>query len=160
MATVTVTKTFTKTREAVKLPSQENDAYWIWQDGPPHIRDKGPTLGKWLVFKHKSCIDQVWEKIKKATASGELGATASKVSTMRENPNASNPAMKVICVFTTAEDIDEVGLKLIFMVKQTIRYKKDDATYSGIYSNRGFNNISCKTLEWNKGDPKFKEMKK
>ena len=71
---------------------------------------KVPTLGKWLIFKHISCIDQVWETTSQAVVSGELGATAAKVST---NPNYSDPNIKVICVYTTAENSDEVGMKLI-----------------------------------------------
>ena len=71
---------------------------------------KGPTLGKWLIFKHISCIDQVWETINQTVVSGELGATANKVSTMKVNPNSSDPNIKVICVYTTAEDRDEVGV--------------------------------------------------
>ena len=153
MATATVTRK--RDSKAVKLPSQEYDAYWIWQDAPPHISDKGPTLGKWLVFKHMSCIDQVWEKIRKAVASGELGATGSKVSTMRDNPNASNPAIKVICVYTTKETMDDVGMKLIQLVKQTIRYKTDEATLSGRYTCRGDGKVTCRTLSWNNGCPKF-----
>jgi len=38
----------------------------------------GVTGGKWLIFVHKSTIDEVWAKIAKATVEGKLG-TASKV---------------------------------------------------------------------------------
>jgi len=38
----------------------------------------GVTGGKWLIFVHKSTIDEVWGKIAKATLEGKLG-TASKV---------------------------------------------------------------------------------
>lgn len=137
-------------------PSEEEDEYWIWQQAPLS-ESKGPTLGKWLVFKHKSVIDETWENIRSSVASGELGATTAKVSTMRPNPNASNPDIKVICVYTTAKDIDEVGMKLIPLVRQTIRYKTDEATLSGLYINRGSSRTTCKTLEWNKGNPKFKK---
>ena len=38
--------------------------------------------------------------------SGELGATATKVSTMKVNPNSSDPNIKVTCVYTTAEEVN------------------------------------------------------
>ena len=102
-------------------PTEVFDSYWIYVNGPAHYNAKGPTLGKWLIFKHISCIDQVWGTISQAVVSGELGATAAKVSTMKVNPNSSDPNIKVICVYTTAEDRNEVGMKLIPYVRQTIR---------------------------------------
>lgn len=137
----------------LRNPSEVYDDYWIWESGP---EKKGLTLGKWLIFKHKSAIDKTWETVRRAVASGELGATGAKVSTMRDNSNAWNPDMKVICVYTTAEDVDAVGLKLIPLVRQTIRYKTDEATLAGVYANRGFTKTTCRTLEWNNGSPKFK----
>ena len=141
----------------LRKPTETHDAHWIWQDPPPSIRDKGETLGKWLVFKHKSRIDETWEKIRKVVESGELGATGAKTSTMKYNPNATSPDTKVICVYTTAEDMDEVGLKLIHIVCQTIRYKTDEATISGKYTCHGSGKVTCRTLEWNKGNPTFKD---
>ena len=71
---------------------------------------------------------------------------------MKENPNASNKA-KVICVYTTEGDIVEVGMRLVHVVKQTIRYKTDEATMAGVYTNRGCKRITTKTIEWNDGKP-------
>ena len=45
-------------------------------------------LGKWLIFKHISCIDQFWETISQTLVSGEFGATAAKVSTKKVNPKS------------------------------------------------------------------------
>ena len=136
------------------LPTEEYKAYWIRQDGPPEIGRRGETLGKWLVFKHVSMIDRTWRIIRDAVASGELGATGCKVSTNRKDPDAKKDTF-VICVYTTKEDMDEVGLKLIQMVRQTIRYKTDEATLSGKYTGRGDGKVSCRVLYWNKGCPKF-----
>ncbi len=136
------------------LPSTTFDAYWIWQD-PPLSCKKNKTLGKWLVFKHKTTIDETWEQIRQAVQSGELGATGAKVSTMRPSPNSNNPNMKVICVYTTREEMDEVGLKLIHIVKQKIRYKTDETTLSGKYACHGDSNVTCRSLDWNKGKPVF-----
>ena len=135
-------------------PSQTYDKFWIWQDAPESIADKGPTLGKWLVFRPVSKIDEMWEKIRKLVESGGLGATGAKVSTMMENPTAKDPS-KVICVYTTKEDVDEVGLKLIQVVQNTIRYKTDKATLEGKYSWSKKGKVTCRTLEWNGGNPTF-----
>ena len=136
------------------IPTQVFDDFWIWQDAPG---EKGETLGKWLVFKHKSVIDKTWATVSKAVASGELGpgCTGAKVSTMMENPLAWSSDMKVICVYTTAEDVDPVGLKLIQLVRQKIRYKTDEATLAGVYAVNGFTKTTCRTLDWNNGNPKF-----
>ena len=101
-------------------PTEVFDNYWIYVNGPAHCSANRPTLGKWLIFKHISCIDQVWETISQTVLSGELGATAAKVSTMMINPNSSKPNIKVISVYTTAEDKDEVVMKLISYVRETI----------------------------------------
>ncbi len=138
-------------------PSTTDSDYWIWQDAPDSCQEKGESLGKWLVFKHKSKIDETWEIVRQAVASGELGATGAKVSTMKPNPNASNPDIKVICVYTISNDVDEVGLKLIQLVRQRISYKTDEATLAGIYAIRGHTKITCRTLEWNKGNPVFSD---
>ena len=62
-------------------------------------------------------------------------------------------------VYTTREAMDEVGLILIHKVKQTIRYKTDEATYSGQYAHKGDKNITCRTIYWNGGDPSFEKHK-
>ena len=81
-------------------PSQTYDELWIWEHAPESIADK------WLVFKPVSEIYEMWEKIRKLVESGELGATHAKVATMKENRNAGNSKNKVICVYTTKEDVD------------------------------------------------------
>ena len=135
-------------------PSQTYDYYWIWQRAPILSADK-ETLGKWLVFKPVSKIDETWEKIRELVASGELGATGAKVSTMRESPYATSRFDKVICVYTTREDMDEVGLKLIQVVQQTIRYKTNEETRAGNYSWSGKGKVTCRTLTWSHGNPQF-----
>ena len=89
-------------------PTEVFDNYWIYVNGPVHCSAKGPTLDKWLIFKDISCIDQVWETISQTVLYGELGATS------------SNPNIKVISVYTTAKDIDEVVMELIPYVHETI----------------------------------------
>ena len=73
------------------------------------------------------------------------------------NPNSSNPNINMICVYTTAEDRDEVGMKLIPYVRETIRYKTGAETHAGRYGCHGDGKVTSRTLEWNKGNPKFKD---
>ena len=138
-------------------PSKERDTYWIKERAPKECRSRGETYGKWLVFKHVSVIDKNWDIVSKAVASGELGATGCKVSTRKKSPNSADDDMHVICVYTTKEDMDEVGMKLIPFVKQTIRYKTDEATLTNKYTCHGDGKVTCRTLEWNSGRPRFKD---
>lgn len=142
--------------DKVLKPTEVYDDFWIWQDAPLSCRTRGPTLGKWLVFEHVSKIDEVWETIRLGVESGELMATGAKVSTMKPNPNSRDSKTKVICVYTTKEDMDDVGLKLIQLVCHTIKYKTDEATVSGHYTCHGHGKVTCRTLEWNSGNPVFK----
>jgi len=52
-----------------------------------------------LIFVPLSLLDAVWEKIRRATEEENLGGSA-KAATARQNPNATNPDTKVICVYT------------------------------------------------------------
>ena len=117
------------------------------------------TLGKWMVFKHKTTIDETWKQIRQAVQSGELGATGAKVSTRKPGPNQNDPNMHVICVYTSREEMDEVGLKLIHLplVRQTIRYKTDEATLAGKYACHGDGKVTCRILYWNDGNTVFKK---
>ena len=136
-------------------PSKEHDAYWISEIGPEEY-SRREAYGKWLVFKHVSVIDKNWDIVSEAVASGELGAIACKVSTRRESPNSSDKDMHVICVYTMKDDMDKIGMKLIPLVKQTIRYKTDEATLANRYTCHGHGKVTCRTIDWNSGHPKFK----
>ena len=138
------------------MPSKNYDEYWIFARAPFKVESRGQTYGKWLIFKNIAEIDQVWEEVKKQVESGDLLATGAKVSTMKDNPNAQNPDQKVICVYTTYEDIDEVGMKLVQVVRQTIRYKSDEATLAGLYANRGCKKVTMRTINWKDGKASFK----
>ena len=98
--------------------------------------------------------------IQKAVESGELGATGAKSSTAMESPSSSgrqgsSSRVGVICVYTSEETMDEVGLKLVYMVKQDIRYKTDEATRQGVYASTGHKGVALKTIYWNDGEPSF-----
>ena len=137
-------------------PSEEHDIYFIRQSAPEEFESRGETYGKWLVFKHISVIDKNWGIISKAVASGKLGATFCTVSTRKKSPKSGDDDdTHVISVYTTREDVDEVGMKLIPLVRQKIRYKPDEATLSNLYTCHGHGKVTCRTLDWNNGRPKF-----
>ena len=118
------------------------------------------TYGKWLVFRKHEHLDEMWHTIRRQIESGELGCTTAKSSTMFCNPfstGGSSQKSGVICVYTSKEDMDEVGLRLIQLVQNTIRYKTDEATLSGKYSCRGSGKITCRTIYWNDGMPSFEK---
>ena len=139
-----------------RKPTEVYDEPWIHQMGPNPSEN---ALGKWLVFKHITVIDKHWENIRRAVESGELGAIRAKVRTMADpvNPTNGDREMKVICVHTTKEKMDDVGMKLIQLVKQTISYKTDEASRSGKYTCLGDGKVTCRTLSWNNGRPEFTE---
>ena len=81
-------------------PSEVTDSYWLHAERkkgtyPEHLENGG----KWLIFVPLSLLDAVWEKIRRATEEENLGGSA-KAATARQNPNATNPDTKVICVYT------------------------------------------------------------
>ena len=100
--------------------------------------------------------------IRKAVESGELGATGAKCSTAKDNPlkYPRNSNKGVICVYTSKETMDEVGFKLIRMVKQDIRYKTDEATLKGEYIVTGYKKVTVKTIFWNDGEPGFTKTRR
>ena len=134
-------------------PSTCSDKYWIFAEGPDEVRARGDVYGKWLVFKPRGEMDSTWAEVSTRVESGELMAPVAKVSTLKDNPNAKDKQSMVICVYTTQKDIDLVGMKLVHVVKQTIRYKTDEATRAGAYANRGYKRTTIKTIRWNDGKP-------
>ena len=129
-------------------PSSVTDDYWVWTYYTTALRD---TYGKWLVFGKKGQeLDSLWHTIHPLVRSGKLGATAAKCSTNLSTGTAVDDGRGVICVYTTKEMRDEVGLKVREEVKQTIRYKSDEATGKGMYACRGYKHTTEKTLYWKK----------
>ena len=128
-------------------PSEVVDAYWIFAEresgGYP---DATENSGKWLIFVPVRQVDVVWAKIKRATEEGKLGGSA-KVATARPNPNATNPATKVICVYTydwtDEKDVRRIRQELRNLgIVAKIPYKADQDTDAGKYAPRGGARIS------------------
>ena len=137
-------------------PTSETEAYWVWCDSPDG-EPEDETYGKWLVFKPLADLDKSWHMIRRAVEAGEFGdgCTGAKCSTGRANANSPNPSRGVFMVYTTRESMDEVGLILIHKVEQTIRYKTDEATESGLYAHKCHKKVTCRTIHWNGGYPSF-----
>jgi hypothetical protein len=132
---------------SVPRPSQVKHEYWLYAERKKGDYPKTTTnSGKWLIFAPISQIDEVWMKIKLATEDGRLGDLA-KVATAKPNPIATNPGMKVICVYTydwTDEaDVRRVRQELRALgITSKIPYKTDDDTNAGRYSSQGHKRIS------------------
>ena len=141
-------------------PTTVTDEHWVWVKAPHSITSSEEAFGKWLVFKNLEELDETWHMIRRAVESGELGATSAKCSTATPDPSSYpiNPSSKgVICVYTSEKAIDEVGFKLIYLVKQNIRYKTEEATRQGLYTLRGYAKVTLKALYWNDGEPSFEK---
>jgi len=129
------------------MPSQVTDEYWLYAE-----RKKGQypeataKSGKWLIFVPVSQLDEMWAKIRRATEDGRLGDSA-KVATAKPNPNSTDLATKVICVYT--DDWTDRGdasrirqeLRALGIVAK-IPYKADHDTLVGRYAKRGHKRIS------------------
>jgi hypothetical protein len=127
-------------------PSEVKDDFWIFARSKAGNYPKHTSRGgKWLIFVPVGRIDSTWEIIREATELGKLGGSA-KAATMRPNPNAQNPNIKVICVYTydctDVSDVRRVEDALKGLGFKNLRYKADENTRAGIYSNRGHKNIS------------------
>ena len=115
------------------------------------------SFGRWLVGEPFSKLDSTWQAIREGMEAHRITATGLKSSTGRYNPSSSGPGpvtTGAISVFTTEEDIDEVGFEVIKIVKHDIQYKEVSA--DGQYRHRGDRKFIKKTLYWKKGKASFK----
>ena len=129
-----------------RQPSKTTDRYWLLCVNEAYAFKKEKSFrqsGKWLIFAHKSVIDETWEKVKQATLQGLLGPS-SKVSTAKENPNSNDPSTKVICVFTedynNQEDVQRIKDALrSLQIENKLSYKLDRDV--GKYEKTGHTNL-------------------
>ncbi len=128
-------------------PSEVTDTYWIYAKRKTNDYPKASLRsGKWLVFVPVEQVDKVWSAIKRATEEGRLG-DSSKAATARPSPNAQDPNLKVICVYTydwtDVEDVRRVRQELRELgITRKIAYKTDQDTLSGKYRITGHTRIS------------------
>lgn len=118
-----------------------------------------PSIGKWMVFRHFDEIDKTWKEIRTAVLDNTLsGCVVASCSTMLYNPTACGPGPRttgVICIFTDEHNVDDVGFRLIKIVKQDIKYKLDKDSREYKYVHVGAGRVSIKTIYWNYGRPSF-----
>jgi Domain of unknown function (DUF1917) len=136
----------TRTPRPPRTPSQIQDKYWVSATARKRRVRRTERSGKWLIFVPLDELDAAWAKVKKATQEGLLG-NSSKAATALSNPNAADPAKRVICVYTDDADDREDVLR----VRQALRdlgfdrpmpYKTDQATLEGRYQINGHKRIS------------------
>jgi hypothetical protein len=129
-----------------RTPSQIQDKYWVSANSRTNRVRFTERSGKWLIFVPMAELDDAWSKIKQATQAGLL-SNDSKAATGLPNPNAIDPTLKVICVYTYDSDDRED----VFRVRQALRdlgferpipYKTDQATLEGRYQVQGDRRIS------------------
>lgn len=124
------------------IPTKTTLMYWIVQDAPEVATGAmdDEMAGKWLIFLQDDRADELWRKVRNATASGQLGISA-KVSTAKPNPE-SRDERKVIYVYTRdwadEADVMRVRERLREMgVIERIGYKRNIETFRGEYSEKG-----------------------
>jgi len=124
------------------IPTKTTLMYWIVQDAPDFTKEAkdDEKAGKWLIFLPDNRVDELWRKVRDATAAGELGVSA-KVSTVKPNPE-SRDERKVIYVYTRdwadEADVMRVRGRLREMgVVDRIGYKRNIETFRGEYSEKG-----------------------
>ena len=108
--------------------------------------DRTAQSGKWLVFVDADKVDDIWRKVKLAVEDGMWGDRA-KVSTAKPNPNAQNPNLRVICVYSynyeDIEDVQRIREQLRCLgVTEKIAYKANEDTRAGKYRDKGHRRIS------------------
>ena len=146
----------------IQKPSRVTDDYWVDVVSKKKSRSPTDNTGKWLIFTYSKDLDETWEKVAKATEKGELGFAA-KSATAKLNPNAPNPDVKVICIYTyDSEDKDDVAriawrLYEMGVNPHVLNYKKDVTTLEGKYVNRGDTNISRYSVSNHHFENKMKE---
>ena len=136
----------------VGLPSQEKTVPWIWWT------KKRTGYGKWCIFRHESGIDELWKDVCETIESTE--ACGAKVSTKypkndlrdTDHKQGNLSDVHVVIVYTEKEHIKTVAKKLIYTVRQKMRYKPNEATHQGDYTSE--ERIILYT-GWNRGNTFF-----
>ncbi|MBN1195450.1 MAG: DUF1917 domain-containing protein [Methanomicrobiaceae archaeon] len=124
------------------VPGRTTRMYWIIQDAPdfrPGAVDD-ERGGKWLIFIDRDHADEIWRRIRDATADGRLGISA-KVSTAKTNPESRDERVVIYVHTTDWEDEDDVmrvrEVLRSLGIDQRIGYKRNLETYHGEYSEKG-----------------------
>ena len=145
----------------VAKPSEATLPYWVFTIAPTTTwPDIEAIYGKWLIFQPRNFIDATWRKVCDAIASGRLESPEAKCTTTAEHPERPKTNDHVICVYSSYEMIDVIGMQLVHLVKMNIRFKTDEASYAGKYSHLKNGPTTMKTLYWNGGKPRMSKIRK
>jgi len=121
--------------------------------------DKRIVHGKWMVFKNFDQLNNAWQKIIHAKQEGELeGCIYLKTSTKVYRPGSYGPGpctTGVIEVYTTVDEMIEVGEKLCLIVEHDIQFKTEKATKDNIYAgNKWDKKVTAAIMVYNDGKPR------
>lgn len=124
------------------IPTKTTKIFWILIDAPGYDPGCADTekAGKWLIFMEPDQTDEIWKKIRDATAAGELGISA-KVSTAKQNPESRDDRM-VTYVYTSDWEDEEDVMRIREVLRELgvtdrIGYKRNIETFQGEYSEKG-----------------------
>ena len=125
-------------------------------------------------------IDELWKFLYPRVQSGELHASGAKVATkfsqqhfhqgrIIQSQSSSSSSQKstpsrqkpyIICVYTSKERMDEVGLILCRLLQRTISYKTNEATHNNQYAHNNTGRVTIRTCYYNQGNPTFEKPPK
>ncbi len=124
----------------MELPTQIIDGYWIFHGNLNFI---SLDVGKWMLFYHKSKLDNKWLEICNLFDNNKLlGVDFLKCSTSLYNPRSSDNNYGVIILYCSdsqnKEKIINIGNNIILYIQdytnEYIYYKTDKQTTNRTYA--------------------------
>lgn len=133
------------------LPLEVSDSPWLYENKNDGV--KSIDTGKWMLFYHKSLMNEAWNITTKLYRENKLdGVKSMKCSTAYKNPRASTLDEGIIILYcnnsSNEETIMNIGKKIIEMFgykeKQIIYYKTDLQTREGTFATGSKKNYTYK----------------
>lgn len=118
----------------------KSDTPWLYASNNKYDENdiNHEKVGKWMLFLTESNVNEIWDKIKVAIASGDLWSA--KVSTT----NAEQPNYAIMIYTKDYTDLNDVIHVLDYLEhsgikpsRVNIKYKTDQQTGAGVYSRFG-----------------------
>jgi hypothetical protein len=126
------------------IPSKNKRDYWIYHYNNNNDIIDYETHGKWLLYYNIELIDDKWNFIKNLYDNNELnGIEFLKVSTFKENSNASDPNIKLICLYCSGDKDNIINIgnniknKIGIYSRDYIYFKSDKQGINGNYRING-----------------------
>ena len=120
--------------------------FWAFNENPEEYKTKSQEFiknpqnsGRWLIFRNKEYIDNLWNVIEQETKSGRL-SLAAEVSTRIHADKYAKKGSHVIAVYTpnfrNIEEIRKVGESLMALrINEELRYTKINLAHLSDSSN-------------------------